>query len=165
MNGDDEYNVLLRGARLDHLDFYKDAPNQFDAQKLTAWVRKKISDTAQDDAVNAVFGMPSDPPNAESLELAQSCASGLFPMEIAERVAEAVYKEKKQKALELYDKIDRRVRALAYSRTTGALILAASKILCDDAGIFVPTDLLVAMCRRIAQSTLQPERKTRARNG
>jgi hypothetical protein len=147
---------------------YDDAPSGGDIGRQIAWLRKSVRSTAATEAFLHVAGQPLHAPPmpayAETMMLLGQMSDRLgWSPELPHAALMAEWPAAIKRATDTMLRLNKRVRDLAFARNTGEIILSAARLILEEAGIIVSTEVIVAECRRIAQSTIPGHARRAAR--
>ena len=131
-------------------------PTDGDARKEIAYLRERLRPIALDDAVVAIMGELEDVPFIATLRLATEMVSHLhWPLAHGTAAFEAERAASKQEVGSMLTTLETRIRTLAYERAPGERMMSAAREITNRPPLFVPDDLLLALCRRVAASTVR----------
>ena len=121
------------------------------------WLQGWVKASAEDMALAQSAGVDLKEPSGEAFVILASigCAERInVPRETAIAAGKAAWRQALQTVRNLGEEIRRAVWPMAKMRAPGHEIIAAAQRVCDRSGVFVPTDVLTDLCRRIALATV-----------
>ena len=125
---------------------------------ITHWLRKWLRQPANDLAVSWIADS-NDAPAEDFVNLGPLiCKRMNWPEQCGEVAVLAEYKEAKERVVKFLAVATPVVRRLAYEKAPGEQMMKAAKEIADNHGLFLPTEYVIAFCRRIAASTLTSRR-------
>jgi ketopantoate reductase len=141
-------------------NIYRDAPRNDDRLRQVAWLAKTIRPTVQDHIVTCIFDQPEH--DAEVVKAAVAFTSRLaWPHHVADAAIASEKRIATASITALLDRIEKRVRTLAYERAQGARIIREAQAIADESGIFVPSSLVLQTVKRVAQAAAGGNRARR----
>ena len=121
---------------------------------ITHWLRKWLRATANDLAVSWLAeqdaqGAPDFVALGPSI-----CKRMGWPAQLGNVAVLAEYRDAKERAVQFLGAVTPVVRRLAYDRAPGDQMISTVQKIAYEQRLYIPQDYIVALCRRIAATTL-----------
>jgi hypothetical protein len=140
-----------------------DAPRTDDPTVRGAWLRRFSWPSARDDHLIAALGAdPLDWGTFASIDTdpllgaCTVCEHLGWDRQQGHSIGRSVVRDAQRVAREIVERVTARVWRLAASRSPGDQIIGAARAELDREDAFVPDDVLIPACRRIAYAAVKP---------